>query len=72
MTAQEIAKELNFNIQTIYRFTKQGKIPYIKLGGAIRFDKEAIDKWLINNTTTCGPSDNKPTPDTPEAVTTDK
>ncbi len=61
ITTSDVAKLLNLNIQTVYRFAKAGKLPSIKIGGALRFDREAIDKWLADHTT---PS-RQPTIDTP-------
>lgn len=36
-TANQAAKILNLNPQTLYRLAKQGKIEYFKIGGSVRF-----------------------------------
>ena len=48
ITVEELAKLLRLNPQTIYRKVQKGEIPAIKIGGAIRFDSDAINKWFIN------------------------
>lgn len=47
MTVEEIANYLNFSKRTIYTIIKRCEIPYIKVGGQYRFNREEIDKWLL-------------------------
>lgn len=35
--AKELAKALNVNVETVRRWTRGGKIPYIKLGASKRY-----------------------------------
>jgi len=37
---------LNIKTSTLYAWVSQNKIPYIKIGGLIRFRKEEIDPWV--------------------------
>ena len=46
MTAEEVANYLNLEIKTIRNWTSEGKIPSVKLGSAVRYQKERIDMWL--------------------------
>ena len=46
MTTKELANYLQLNELTIYRKVRLGLIPTIKMGRALRFKKEVIDKWL--------------------------
>lgn len=46
MTTKELANYLQLNELTIYRKVRTGLIPAIKLGRALRFKKEIIDRWL--------------------------
>lgn len=46
MTAEEVAKYLNLEIKTIRNWTSEKKIPSVKLGGAVRYQKERIDTWI--------------------------
>jgi excisionase family DNA binding protein len=42
----QLAEILNIKKKTIYEWVRQRKIPYIKLGGLIRFDPDEIEKWV--------------------------
>ena len=48
MTIKDLSLYLKFNEKTIYKLTKQGKLPGVKIGGMWRFKKEAIDNWMMN------------------------
>lgn len=47
MTIQEIAEYLRLNEKTAYRLVSDGKIPGFKVGGAWRFRRSEIDKWIV-------------------------
>ena len=42
----ELSLYLGMSIQTIYEWTSQKKIPFIKLGRLVKFDKQEIDEWM--------------------------
>ena len=44
LTVVEVANFLRLNPQTVYRFTKSGRLPSIRLGRAIRFRSSDILK----------------------------
>lgn len=48
MTKREVTEKLRISICTLDRWMRDGKIPYIKLGGCkvIRFDPDDIELWL--------------------------
>ncbi|MCB9973745.1 MAG: helix-turn-helix domain-containing protein [Rhodospirillales bacterium] len=46
MTIRELAAYLKMAEKTLYRLAAQGKIPGFKVGGAWRFRKSEIDKWI--------------------------
>ena len=46
MTADQVADYLQLDIKTIRNWTSERKIPFVKLGGAVRYPKERIDNWL--------------------------
>ncbi|MBL7061895.1 MAG: response regulator [Dehalococcoidia bacterium] len=50
LTPQELAEMLQLNSATVTRKAKKGEIPAIKIGKQFRFDREQIDKWLIQQT----------------------
>jgi len=43
---EEIAKMLNFTVQTIYVMCRTGRIPAIKVGKCYRISREEFRDWL--------------------------
>ena len=46
MTIREVAEYLKLTEKTAYRHAADGKIPGFKVGGAWRFRRGEIDKWI--------------------------
>lgn len=46
MTVKQLADYLQLNELTVYKKVRLGEIPAVKMGKALRFKKEVIDKWL--------------------------
>ncbi|MBI3552608.1 MAG: helix-turn-helix domain-containing protein [Elusimicrobia bacterium] len=46
LTVDELSDYLSTPVPTLYTWTHQRKIPHIKLGRGLRFDRIEIDKWL--------------------------
>ncbi len=46
LTAARLAELLSVSEMTIYRHAKQNRIPSFRVGGAVRFDPQAIATWL--------------------------
>lgn len=42
----QLAEYLGLAVQTCRKMVCYRKIPYYKIGGAVRFDREEIEKWL--------------------------
>lgn len=42
VTTEELCKHLNISKPTALRYRKKGKIPFIQIGGAIRYDLNAV------------------------------
>lgn len=51
MTVEELAKYLKIKPDTIYKKVRKGELPAIKLGKLVRFPKELIDEWIIEQAT---------------------
>ena len=47
MTIKELSEYLKIAEKTAYRFALEKKIPGFKIGGAWRFRKAEIDKWIL-------------------------
>ncbi len=46
---QKVAEILSVKITTIYSWAKSGKIPSVKLNGAVRFDSREVEEWVRSN-----------------------
>ncbi|MFQ5779960.1 MAG: helix-turn-helix domain-containing protein [Nitrospiria bacterium] len=43
---QELSKHLGIKSKTLYAWTRQGKIPFVKIHGLVRFRPDEIETWL--------------------------
>ncbi len=48
ITIKEVAEYLKIKEKTAYSLAASGDIPGFKVGGAWRFKKSEIDKWINN------------------------
>ena len=46
LTATEVAELLGVNVQTVYRLTQRGEIPFFKVGACTRFSESQIMAWI--------------------------
>jgi excisionase family DNA binding protein len=46
INAKEVAARFQMTPRTIYKLARAFKIPHVRLGVSIRFDPDALDKWL--------------------------
>ena len=46
MTIEEAAAYLGLSIHTLYSWTSQRRVPFVKLGNRVRFDRRKLDAWL--------------------------
>jgi excisionase family DNA binding protein len=42
----EAADYLNLSTSTLYSWVSQRRIPHLKIGGRVRFDKKVLDRWI--------------------------
>jgi excisionase family DNA binding protein len=42
----EAADYLNLSTSTLYSWVSQRRIPHLKLGGRVRFDRKTLDRWI--------------------------
>lgn len=45
-TANEVIGFLRISQPTLYRWVRQGKIPYCRVGGTLRFRRDEIMAWM--------------------------
>ena len=46
LSPQELSQYLGIAIQTVYEWTSQKRVPYIKMGRLVRFDRLEIDELM--------------------------
>jgi len=49
LTPEELYREYGFSLSTQAKYRQKRKIPFAKVGRYIRYNREAIDKWLESN-----------------------
>ena len=47
-TTQRVAKYLHVSLKTVFNLRKKG-LPYVQLGGAVRFVPQEIKDYLVNS-----------------------
>jgi excisionase family DNA binding protein len=58
-TVKEVAAAVQVSVQTVYRYVMKKDIPFIKIGGAVRFDRAAIRSWLESRKACAAVNENK-------------
>ncbi len=46
ITADEVAEATQLARSTVYQWATDGRLPSIKMGAAVRFERDAIEAWL--------------------------
>ena len=46
LTLQQVAAYVGLSPHTVYRYVSQRKIPHVKLGKVLKFDRAEIDRWI--------------------------
>lgn len=46
MTLREVAQYLGLHVMTVYKLTRGGQVPAIKIGGQWRFKRDVLEEWL--------------------------
>ena len=46
MTLREVAHYLGLHVMTVYKLTREGRVPAAKIGGQWRFKRDVLDEWL--------------------------
>ena len=46
LTVKEVGEILQVHPSTIYKLTRQGKIPAFRVGSDWRFRKDVIERWI--------------------------
>lgn len=51
LTPQETARVLRISLSSFYKRRFLGQLPVVKLGGSLRVDKRALERFLEHQTT---------------------
>ena len=46
ITIKQAAPMLALSVATVYRLVESRKVPFFRIGGAIRFSAQALQNWL--------------------------
>jgi len=46
LTPQQLSSLLQVKLSTIYKWTHYGYVPYVKIGGIIRFKEKKVEEWI--------------------------
>lgn len=50
LTVKEAADTLGLHPQTLYKWTRTGRVPVMRIGGALRIDPQALAVWVEDRT----------------------
>jgi excisionase family DNA binding protein len=50
LTVNELAALLSAHPMTLYKWTRKGTVPFLRVGSGIRFDPRRIADWLTKRT----------------------
>jgi excisionase family DNA binding protein len=48
MTISQLAEHLKVDTSGVYKLLRNDHLPYVKIGGDIRFDRHEIDRWIAH------------------------
>lgn len=49
LSVKEISEELSVKESTLYSWVSNGKIPFVRLHGLLRFDAVEVEEWVKSN-----------------------
>jgi len=50
LTIQETAQYTGLSVHTLYTMVSQRRIPYVKVGRLVKFDRTMLDQWIKQQT----------------------
>ena len=51
LTARQVAEDTGLPLARVYELAREGAMPCVRLGRAMRFDAEELRSWLANGGT---------------------
>jgi excisionase family DNA binding protein len=49
LDVQETARYLGLKVDTVYKKARRRELPFVKVGGALRFDVKALERYIEQN-----------------------
>jgi excisionase family DNA binding protein len=46
ITPSQLAKAINVSTGHVYRLVQQRRVPFVRVGGSVRFRPESINEWI--------------------------
>lgn len=46
MTVKELAAFLSISVAYVYTCMRQKQLPFLKIGGSVRFQRDAVREWI--------------------------
>ena len=43
---EDLSVKIGYSAQHLYRLSRSGQLPVIRIGGSVRFDEAEIDRWI--------------------------
>ncbi|MBK8274953.1 MAG: helix-turn-helix domain-containing protein [Nitrospira sp.] len=59
---QQVAVYVGLSVHTVYKFVSQRKIPHVKIGKLVKFDRQEIDRWITAHSVRMHRTFSNPTP----------
>ena len=45
ISPEDVARKLGISVKTVYKWSKQGRLPTMRYGYTLRFDPDAIERY---------------------------
>jgi len=49
MDIKMLSQYIKYSVRSIYHMVEDNKIPYLKVNNRLRFHRQHIDTWMLNN-----------------------
>ena len=49
ISAKEVAEILKISVNSVYRLSREGKIPCFKIGRRYRYSLDVIESWIVEH-----------------------
>jgi excisionase family DNA binding protein len=50
LDVEDVASEYGLAVSTVYKMASQHRIPFVKMGRRLKFDRLELNKWVLAHT----------------------